>query len=146
MTYVKVNPRRNPESETTPTTQSQVDFALNVLTLEREAIGLKNVHYLRENGNLVGTLLATSTALTRKIGFIAHMDTAAINAGGVNPQVIDFTGGDIVLDDSGFVLRPTAFPALDGNVGRTLITTDGTALLGADGTAGIAEIMTAMAY
>lgn len=146
LTYVKVNTRSNPESKTTPTTQSQVDFALNVLKPEMEAIGLKNVHYLRENGYLVGTLPATSTELTRKIGFIAHMDTADFNAEGVNPQVIDYTGGDIALGDSGFVLSPTDFPALDGYVGQTLITTDGTTLLGADDKAGIAEIMTAMAY
>ena len=111
-----------------------------------EAIGLVDVHYLRENGYLVGTLPATSTELTRKIGFIAHMDTADFNAEGVNPQVIDYTGGDIALGDSGFVLSPTDFPALDGYVGQTLVTTDGTTLLGADDKAGIAEIMTAMAY
>ena len=93
LTYVKVNTRSNPESKTTPTTQSQVDFALNVLKPEMEAIGLVDVHYLRENGYLVGTLPATSTELTRKIGFIAHMDTADFNAEGVNPQVIDYTGG-----------------------------------------------------
>lgn len=146
LTYVKVNTRSNPESKTTPTTQSQVDFALNVLKPEMEAIGLVDVHYLRENGYLVGTLPATSTEMTCKIGFIAHMDTADFNAEGVNPQVIDYTGGDIALGDSGFVLSPTDFPALDGYVGQTLVTTDGTTLLGADDKAGIAEIMTAMAY
>lgn len=147
LTYVKENTRSNPESTTVPSTQSQVDFALHVLKPEMEAIGLVNVHYLEHNGFVVGTLPATSAELTRKIGFISHMDTADFNAENVNPQIIEaYDGGDIALGDSGYVLSPADFPSLNTYLGQTLITTDGTTLLGADDKAGIAEIMTAMAY
>ena len=74
LTYVKINTRSNPDSTTTPSTQTQVDFALNVLKPEMESVGLQDVHYLT-NGYLVGTLPANDSTKTRKIGFIAHMDT-----------------------------------------------------------------------
>lgn len=147
LTYVKVNTRSNPESDTTPTTQSQVDFALTVLKPEMEAIGLQDVHYLPDNGYLIGTLPATNLKMKRKIGFISHIDTADFNAEGVNPQVIkNYDGGEIKLGQSGYSLLPKEFPNLNHYVGQTLITTDGTTLLGSDDKSGIAEIMTAMAY
>lgn len=147
LTYVKVNTRSNPESLTTPSTQSQVDFAYTVLKPEMEAVGLTDVHYLDSNGYLVGTLPANSEKLTRKIGFIAHMDTADFNAEGVNPQVIEnYQGGAIQLGDSEFSLRPEEFPNLNNYIGDTLITTDGNTLLGSDDKSGITEIMTAIDY
>lgn len=147
MTYVKINTRSNPESNTTPTTQSQVDFALNILKPEMEKIGLKDVHYLVDNGYLIGTLPANDTSHTRKIGFISHMDTADFNAEGINPQIIEnYAGGEIKLGQSGFSLLPEEFPNLNHYHGQTLITTDGTTLLGSDDKSGIAEIMTAMEY
>lgn len=147
LSYVKVNTRSNPDSQMTPSTQSQVDFALNVLKPEMERIGLTNVHYLESNGYVVGTLPANSADFPHKIGFIAHMDTADFNAEGVKPQVIDqYDGGDIVLGETEFVLSPKDFPNLNNYLGQTLITTDGTTLLGSDDKSGIAEIMTAMAY
>lgn len=147
LTYVKINTRSNPESNTTPTTQSQVDFALNILKPEMEKIGLKDVHYLVDNGYLIGTLPANDTSHTRKIGFISHMDTADFNAEGVNPQIIEnYAGGEIKLGQSGFSLLPEEFPNLNHYHGQTLITTDGTTLLGSDDKSGIAEIMTAMEY
>lgn len=147
LTYVKINTRSNPESNTTPTTQSQVDFALNILKPEMEKIGLKDVHYLVDNGYLIGTLPANDTSHTRKIGFISHMDTADFNAEGVNPQIIEnYAGGEIKLGQSGFSLLPEEFPNLNHYQGQTLITTDGTTLLGSDDKSGIAEIMTAMEY
>ena len=146
LTYVKVNTRSNPNSTTVPSTQSQVDFALNVLKPEMEAVGLQDVHYL-PNGYLVGTLPANDATKTRKIGFIAHMDTADFNAEGVNPQVIDnYVGGSIELGQSGYTLNPAEFPNLNNYLGQTLVTTDGTTLLGSDDTSGIAEIMTAIEY
>ncbi|MGT2844991.1 peptidase T [Streptococcus hongkongensis] len=145
--YVKVNTRSNPDSTTTPSTETQVAFALNVLKPEMEAIGLSDVHYIKENGYLVGTLPATSDKLTRKIGFIAHMDTADFNAENVNPQIIkDYQGGEIKLGQSGYALVPDEFPNLTNYIGQTLITTDGTTLLGSDDKSGIAEIMTAVEY
>ena len=146
LTYVKVNTRSNPNSTTVPSTQSQVDFALNVLKPEMEAVGLQDVHYL-PNGYLVGTLPANDATKTRKIGFIAHMDTADFNAEGVNPQVIDnYVGGSIELGQSGYTLDPAEFPNLNNYLGQTLVITDGTTLLGSDDKSGIAEIMTAIEY
>lgn len=146
LTYVKVNTRSNPNSTTVPSTQSQVDFALNVLKPEMEAVGLQDLHYL-PNGYLVGTLPANDATKTRKIGFIAHMDTADFNAEGVNPQVIDnYVGGSIELGQSGYTLNPAEFPNLNNYLGQTLVTTDGTTLLGSDDKSGIAEIMTAIEY
>ncbi|HGI4205343.1 TPA: peptidase T [Streptococcus agalactiae] len=146
LTYVKINTRSNPNSTQTPTTQSQVDFALTVLKPEMEAIGLKDVHYLPSNGYLVGTLPATSDRLCHKIGFISHIDTADFNAENITPQIVDYKGGDIELGDSGYILSPKDFPNLNNYHGQTLITTDGKTLLGADDKSGIAEIMTAMEY
>ncbi|MBJ8349040.1 peptidase T [Streptococcus zalophi] len=147
LTYVKINTRSNPDSTTTPTTDSQKDFVLNVLKPEMENIGLENVHYLLHNGYLVGTLPANDETMTRKIGFISHVDTADFNAEGVNPQVIsNYDGGVIQLGDTNYQLNPKDFPNLNNYHGQTLITTDGTTLLGADDKSGIAEIMTAMAY
>ncbi|HER5536743.1 peptidase T [Streptococcus pyogenes] len=145
--YVKVNTRSDPDSETTPSTESQEAFALTILKPEMEAIGLQDVHYNPVNGYLIGTLPANNPILTRKIGFIAHMDTADFNAENVNPQIIDnYQGGDITLGSSNYKLDPKAFPNLNNYIGQTLITTDGTTLLGADDKSGIAEIMTAIEF
>ena len=146
LSYVKVNTRSNPDSTTTPSTQTQVDFALNVLKPEMETVGLQDVHYLT-NGYLVGTLPANDSTKTRKIGFIAHMDTADFNAEGIKPQVIEnYAGGVIELGQSGYDLNPEEFPNLNNYLGQTLVTTDGTTLLGSDDKSGIAEIMTAVEY
>lgn len=145
--YVKINTRSDENATRTPTTQSQVDFALKVLKPELEELGLSNIHYLESNGYLVATLPANDDQLTRKIGFISHMDTADFNAEGVSPQVIEsYDGGIIPLGTSGYNLNPTDFPNLQNYIGHTLITTDGTTLLGADDKSGIAEIMTALAH
>ncbi|EHJ57646.1 peptidase T [Streptococcus urinalis FB127-CNA-2] len=147
LTYVKINTRSNPESQTTPTTQSQVDFALKTLKPELEAIGLTDIHYLESNGYLVATLPANDQSFTKKIGFISHMDTADFNAENVNPQVIEnYDGKAISLGESGFELSPKEFPNLNHYLGQTLITTDGTTLLGSDDKSGIAEIITAVEY
>ncbi|MGT2948163.1 peptidase T [Streptococcus devriesei] len=145
LTYVKINTRSDANSTKTPTTQGQVDFALTILKPEMESIGLKNVHYL-PNGYLVGTLPANGD-FPYKIGFIAHMDTADFNAEGVNPQVIEhYDGSSIQLGQTDFTLDPADFPNLKNYIGQTLITTDGTTLLGSDDKSGIAEIMTAVEY
>lgn len=146
LTYVQENTRSDENSTTTPSTQSQVDFAQNVLIPEMKRVGLENVYYL-PNGFAIGTLPANDPGLTRKIGFISHMDTADFNAEGVNPQIIEnYDGNPIALGTSGFELNPQDFPSLKNYLGQTLITTDGTTLLGADDKSGIAEIMTAIEY
>ena len=145
--YVKINTRSDENATRTPTTQSQVDFALNILKPELEELGLSNIQYLESNGYLVATLPANDDRLTRKIGFISHMDTADFNAEGGSPQVIEsYDGGIIPLGTSGYNLDPADFPNLQNYIGQTLITTDGTTLLGADDKSGIAEIMTALAH
>ena len=146
LTYVKINTRSDETSTTTPSTQSQVDFANNVLIPEMKRVGLENVYYL-PNGFAIGTLPANDPSFTRKIGFISHMDTADFNAENIQPQVIEnYDGGVILLGQSGFNLDPADFASLYKYKGQTLITTDGTTLLGADDKSGIAEIMTAIEY
>ena len=146
LTYVKVNTRSDETSTTTPSTQSQVDFANNILIPEMKRVGLENVYYL-PNGFAIGTLPANDPSFTRKIGFISHMDTADFNAENIQPQVIEnYDGGVIPLGQSGFNLDPADFASLHKYKGQTLITTDGTTLLGADDKSGIAEIMTAIEY
>lgn len=97
-----------------------------------------------QHGYVYGHLPATpGLEAAPALGFIAHLDTAAFRGENVNPQVIEnYDGGDVALGDSGKLLRPADFPHLTGLKGRTLVTTDGTTLLGADDKAGIAEIMT----
>lgn len=146
LTYVKVNTRSDEHSTTTPSTQSQVDFANNILIPEMKRVGLENVYYL-PNGYAIGTLPANDPSFTHKIGLISHMDTADFNAESVNPQIIeDYDGGVIPLGQSGFNLDPVDFASLKKYKGQTLITTDGTTLLGSDDKSGIAEIMTAIEY
>ncbi|MDB8656654.1 peptidase T [Streptococcus anginosus] len=146
LTYVKVNTRSDEHSTTTPSTQSQVDFANNILIPEMKRVGLENVYYL-PNGYAIGTLPANDPSFTRKIGLISHMDTADFNAESVNPQIIEnYDGGVIPLGQSGFNLDPADFDSLKKYKGQTLITTDGTTLLGSDDKSGIAEIMTAIEY
>lgn len=146
LVYVKENTRSDEHSMTTPSTQNQVEFAQNILLPEMKRIGLQDVHYL-PNGFAIGTLPANDPSLTRKIGFISHMDTADFNAEGVSPQIIEnYDGKAITLGTSGFSLDPKDFPQLNNYHGQTLITTDGTTLLGADDKSGIAEIMTAIEY
>ncbi|MBY5035090.1 peptidase T [Streptococcus gallolyticus] len=146
LVYVKENTRSDENSTTTPSTQNQVEFAKNILLPEMERIGLQDVHYL-PNGFCIGTLPANDPNLTRKIGFISHMDTADFNAEEVSPQIIEnYDGNAITLGTSGFTLDPKDFPQLKNYLGQTLVTTDGTTLLGSDDKSGIAEIMTAIEY
>ncbi|QBK24668.1 peptidase T [Ureibacillus thermophilus] len=143
--YAKIDTQSNPESSTTPSTEKQWDL-LNVLKEELAEIGLTEIT-LDENGYLFATLPANTEKEVPTIGFLAHVDTSPDFSGAnVQPKRIDnYDGGDIQLND-GIVLSPSQFPNLKNYVGQTLITTDGTTLLGADDKAGIAEIMTAMEY
>lgn len=144
--YVKTETRSDESSQTTPSTQTQVAFA-QVLKKELEDLGLTNVFYNEENGFVIGTLPSNIEKKVRSIGFIAHMDTADFNTVNVNPQIIENYDGEstIVLDsEEHYTLNTKDFPNLKNYEGHTLITTDGSTLLGADDKAGIAEIMTAM--
>ena len=143
--YAKIDTQSDFENDATPSTPGQWDL-LNELEKEMKDIGLEEVE-VDEHGYLFGTLPANTEEQRPVIGFLAHVDTATDFTGkGVNPQRIEhYDGKDIPL--SGKVTMKTAdFPALQNYIGHTLITTDGTTLLGADNKAGIAEIMTAMEY
>ncbi|WP_027409760.1 peptidase T [Anoxybacteroides tepidamans] len=145
--YVKVNTQSNPASDTCPSTPGQLELA-HMLVEELKAIGMEEVT-MDENGYVMATLPANTDKEVPTIGFLAHLDTATDFTGAnVNPQIVEaYDGGDIVLNESlHIVLSPADFPELANYKGHTLITTDGTTLLGADNKAGIAEIMTAMAY
>lgn len=126
---------------------SEREFALGrELKQELEDLGLSRV-ILTDHCYVYGLLPATSGMEDRKaIGFIAHMDTAPDYSGeNVKPQIIEnYDGNDILLKGSNTYLKVSDFPTLEALTGRTLITTDGTTLLGADDKAGIAEIMTAL--
>lgn len=145
--YVKTETRSNPESTTIPSTESQVAFA-KTLVEELKELGLSDVKYNEKSGFVTAELPSnTDKENVRSIGFIAHMDTADFNAVGVSPQFVENYDGksDIPLDKEGkYKLTVKDFPNLKNYKGQTLITTDGSTLLGADDKAGIAEIMTAM--
>ena len=145
--YVKINTRSDESSQTVPSTQAQVDFA-KVLMSDLEEIGLSDVQYIEENGFVTATLPSNIEDDVPTVGFIAHMDTADFNSENVNPQFVkDYDGEDIVLnEDLNIVLSPKDFPNLKNYLSNTLITTDGTTLLGADDKAGIVEIMSAVEY
>lgn len=146
-TYAKVDTQSNEDIETTPSTSGQLELA-NMLVEELKQIGMDEVT-IDDNGYVMATLPATTDKDVPVIGFMAHVDTATDFTGkNVNPQVIEnFDGNDITLNEKlDVVLSAAEFPELPGYKGHTLMTTDGTTLLGADNKAGIAEIMTAMEY
>lgn len=145
LNYVKVWTTSDSSSETVPSTSRQFDLA-KLLVEEMKELGIEDAH-VDEKCYVYGTIPATKGYENKaKLGFIAHLDTSEdISGQNVNPQIIEnYNGEDIVLGDSGRVIRVSDFPHLEGFKGRTLITTDGTTLLGADDKAGIAEIMTAI--
>lgn len=147
ITYAKVDTQSNENSETCPSTPGQLTLA-NMLVEELKQIGMEDVT-IDENGYVMATLPANTEKQVPTIGFLAHVDTATDFTGkNVNPQIVEqYDGKDIVLNEAlGVVLSPKEFPELADYKGQTLITTDGTTLLGADNKAGIAEIMTAMEY
>ena len=145
--YVKIDTQSNEESTTCPSTPGQLTLA-NQLVEELKMIGLEDVT-IDENGYVMATLPSNTTKQVPTIGFLAHVDTATDFTGkDVKPQIVkNYDGNDIILNkELSVVLSPKEFPSLSNYIGHTLITTDGTTLLGADNKSGIAEIMTAMAY
>lgn len=143
--YAKIHSASAVDTECTPTTECQFELA-HYLCREMKEIGLENV-YETENAYVYGELAATEGYENKPcICFIAHIDTIPDFSGlNVKPQLIEnYDGGAVKLGDSGRVLDPVQFPHLAQLVGHTLITTDGTTVLGADDKAGVAEIMTAV--
>ena len=143
LNYAVVYTTSDEESTSVPTTERQFDLA-RMLVRELQEMGVEDAR-VDEKCYVYGSIPATpGYENCVSLGFIAHMDTSPDFAGqGVKPQVIkEYDGQDVALGDSGRVLSVKQFPHLSGLKGRTLITTDGTTLLGADDKAGVAEIMT----
>ena len=144
--YVSVDTQSDENSETQPSSAKQLDL-LRMLRDELESMGVEAT--LDEYGYVMGTIPSNIDRKVPVIGFIAHVDTSPDASGAsVRPQIIkDYDGGDIELKGvPGLALKPSEFPELLAHKGETIITTDGTTLLGADDKAGVAEIMNAVQY
>ena len=143
--YAAIDTQSAEGQKDVPSTKKQFDLAL-VLKSQMEELGLKNVT-LDDHCYLMGTLPANTGEKLPSIGFISHMDTSPDYSGrDVKPQIWEnYDGGDIALPD-GTVIRTSEFPEIKQYKGKTIITSDGSTLLGADDKAGIAEIMTAVEY
>lgn len=143
--YVKVDTQSDPGSDSYPSTAKQLVLA-HILLDELKGLGLHNA-VLDSHGYVMAKLPSNLGKPALAIGFLAHMDTSPDFSGaGVNPRIVEhYDGKDILLDQAdGIVLSPSVFPELTDYIDQTLITTDGTTLLGADDKAGVAEIMTAV--
>lgn len=143
--YISVDTQSSEDSETTPSTAKQFDLA-KIVKSEMETLGLKDIS-LDDKCYLMGTLPANTDKKVPVIGFLSHFDTSPDMSGAnIKPQIVEnYDGGDITLNNE-LKLSPKLFPELKEHKGHTLITTDGTTLLGADDKAGITEIMTAVEY
>lgn len=147
ITYAQMDTQSDENSHTCPSTPGQLTLG-RLLVDELKGIGMEEVT-MDENGYVMATLPANTDKSIPTIGFLAHIDTATDFTGaGVKPRIVEqYDGQDIVLNQAqNVILSPQDFPELSGYKGHTLVTTDGTTLLGADDKAGIAEIMTAMNY
>lgn len=147
ISYVTIDTQSDPNSNTTPSTEKQWVLARK-LAEELKQIGMQEVT-IDENSYVMATLPSNVNHDVPTIGFIAHFDTSPDFSGeNVKPQIIkNYDGGDIVLNkDLNIILSPNEFDDLLRYVGKTLITTDGTTLLGADDKAGVTEIVSAMEY
>ncbi len=144
--YIKNDTQSIHKSETYPSTQKQLDLA-QLLVEELKDLGLDDAG-MDSYGYVTATLPANTNQVDLPVvGFLAHMDTSPdLSGANVNPQFIEnYDGGPVVLNaEKGIHMSPEEFPDLKQYIGKTLITTDGTTLLGADDKAGIAEIMTAL--
>ena len=143
--FVKYDTQSDELTDMTPSSPGQMEFAGYLKTV-LEGMGLQDVD-LDDNGYLMATLPANTDRQIPTIGFIAHMDTSPDMSGKhVKPRIVkDYDGGVIKLNEE-YNLDPVEFPELKNYVGQDIIVTDGTTLLGADDKAGIAEILTAVAW
>ena len=145
--YVKVDTKSDEETRTTPSTKGQLELG-KILAEELKSIGLQDVR-IDEFGYVYGTVKGNIDKKVPTVGFISHMDTAPDMSGrNVKPQIVEnYDGGIVTLNkELNIKLDPKELPELKNYVGKTLITTDGTTLLGADDKAGVSEIITAMEY
>lgn len=145
--YVKTETTSDESSISVPSTDGQIAFS-RVLADELKEIGMSDVT-VDDNGYVMASLPSNSSKSLPVIGFLAHMDTSPDMSGkDVKPKIFEnYQGGPLLLNsEKGIELSPEDFPDLSENIGKTIIATDGTTLLGADNKAGIAEIVTAMEY
>ena len=145
--YVQIDTDSNPESNACPSSEIQWDLA-KVIIEDLKALGMENIT-LDENCYIMATLPANCDEDIPAIGFIAHMDTApSYNGRGVKPRIVEnYNGEDIVLNsEENVVLSPKDFAHMRNYIGKDLIVTDGSSLLGADDKAGIVEIIEAIKY
>lgn len=145
--YVSYDTRSDDGSDTTPSTAKQKVLGA-VLAGELQAMGLEQAH-MDDKGYVYGWLGATPGCEGLPcVGLIAHMDTSPdLSGAGVKPRVVDYEGGDILLNaQENIVMRAAEFDSLEKHRGKQLIVTDGTTLLGADDKAGVAEIFSALDY
>ncbi len=142
--YISIDTTSLENSDAVPSTPGQVDLS-ELLVQELEQLGLSRVR-LTEAGYALAELPATEGYENIPVmGLLAHVDTSSSASGkDVKPQIVAYQGGVLPLGNSGAVLDPVQFPQLENMVGKTLVTTDGTTLLGADNKAGIAAIMAAL--
>lgn len=142
--YVKIDTKAEEEAQSFPSSAKQKNLGRK-LAQQLEEMGAREVWFDEEYGYVYGRIPATDGGKTKEtLAFIAHMDTSpAMSGENVKPILVpDYDGEDILLNkEQGIVLSPKRFPELKKYIGKTLITTDGTTLLGADDKAGIAEIM-----
>ncbi len=146
--YVSIDTQSVDEMEQVPSTDKERVLA-KLLVEELKQIGASNVRMDEEHCYVYATIPATTDKKVPAIGFVAHMDTApALTGTNVKPNVVkNYQGGDIVLNKAlGIVLSPAQSPHLNSCIGKDIVTTDGTTLLGADDKAGVAEIMTMAEY
>ena len=145
--YAKVHTTSNEDSETVPSSEIQKNLG-KILVEDLKEIGLSDA-YMDDKGYVYATLKSNTDKNLKKIGFIAHMDTSPAASGeNVNPQIHrNYDGGDIIVNkEKNIVLSPSEFSILSQKIGKTIITSDGTTLLGADDKAGITEIIEALKY
>ncbi|MBM3403948.1 MAG: peptidase T [Bacteroidetes bacterium] len=145
--YVMIDTQSKEDVKEYPSTEKQKDF-LKLLLKELQHIGLKDA-VMDDHGYVMATLPATTKKKVPVIGFLAHVDTSPEMPGdNVKPRIVKkYDGRDIPLDPEGtIILSPATFPDLKHHIGQTLVTTDGTTLLGADDKAGVAEIMALVEY
>lgn len=144
--YVAVDTQSDPESESQPSSARQLDL-LKMLCAELQGMGVEES--LDEYGYVMASIPSNCGKDVPSVGFIAHVDTSPDASGkDIRPQIIrNYDGGDILLNaETGLSLKTDEFPELKAYAGQTIITTDGTTLLGADDKAGVAEIMDAVQY
>ena len=145
--YAKIHTTSDEESSTVPSTEIQKNLG-KILVEDLKEIGLLDAH-IDDKGYVYASLKSNTDKNLKKIGFIAHMDTSPAAKGeGVEPQIHEnYDGGDIVVNkEKNIVLSPNEFEILSDKIGKTIITSDGTTLLGADNKAGITEIIEALKF